>query len=75
MDDVSTRIAVTLEFSVSTYRQIEPEIKRRADAFFDGDPYVAGWIDVTITENGVIKVEANVHAPYDNEDEPKEIPA
>jgi len=59
------RLAVTLEFVVTDYRQIDPEVKRRADAFFDGDEYTAGWVDATVTEDGLIKVSANVYLPHE----------
>lgn len=63
-DTLVTRLAVTLKFRVDSFLQIEPEIKQRADTFFGDEPYDVGWIDVTIGENGVIDVEANVHLPY-----------
>lgn len=57
------KLSVTFEFIVTSYRDIEPAIKARADAFFDGEPYVSGWIDVTVTDLGLIKVSANAYLP------------
>lgn len=66
MEPLSNRISVTLEFSVTTFRQIESETRTRADAFFDGDVYELGWIDVRIAEDGTIRVEATVHTPFED---------
>lgn len=61
MSTFMERLSVTLEFCVEDYREIEPEIKQRAYEFFHGDEYTAGWVDVTVTEDGLIKVSANVY--------------
>lgn len=60
------RLAVTLEFCVEDYREIESEIKQRAYEFFHGEEYTAGWVDVTVTEDGLIKVSANVFIRNDD---------
>lgn len=61
------KLAVTLKFHIASLSEIEPEIKYRADTFFGDEPYDVGWIDVTISEDHVIDVEANVHLPYNKE--------
>ena len=63
----NARISVTLEFTVHTYRQVESEARARADAFFDGEPYELGWIDVTITDLGLVKVSANAYVPTEDD--------
>lgn len=55
------RLTVTLEFLAERYQDIEPEIKQRAYEFFGHEDYSAGWVDVTVTELGLIKVSANVY--------------